>query len=86
MQKVSICDRGYKLEETHNFSVTKSIKSVGWQEVDDNAECEPNVGQSEPREDEAKNIVLQTSSYLTRIAKIISDHIPEPAHARKTYG
>ena len=39
MQMVSICDQDYKLEETtHNFSGTKSINFLVWQEVNDDAE------------------------------------------------
>ena len=63
MQKVNICDGDNKLEETaHNFKGTESIYTLVWQEADDDAECQPKIGQSEPREDEGKNIILQISS------------------------
>ena len=61
MQKVS---GGHKLEETaHNFIGTESkYFTIPWQEVDDDAEREPKIGQSEPGEDEGENIILQISS------------------------
>lgn len=62
-----MCDGGYKPEETaHNFKGTESIYIIVWQEVDDDAEREPKIGQSEPREDERENIILQISSGINR--------------------
>ena len=58
-----MCYVGYKPEETaHNFKGTERIYLIVWQEVNDDAECEPKIGQSEPREDEGENIILQRSS------------------------
>jgi hypothetical protein len=62
-----MCDGDYKLEETaHNFKGTESIYTIVWQEFDDDAERQPKIGQSEPREDEGKNIILQISSNVNR--------------------
>ena len=45
MQKVSIFDGGYKLEETaHNFKGTKRIYLIVWQELNNDAEREPKIG------------------------------------------
>lgn len=62
-----MCDGGYKLEETaHNFTGTESKYIIVWQEFDDDAEREPKIGQSEPREDEGENIILQMSSSVNQ--------------------
>jgi hypothetical protein len=60
-----MCDCGYKLDETaHNFKGTESINIIVWQEVDDDAEREPKIGQSEPREDEGENIILPITNTI----------------------
>lgn len=60
-------DGGYKLEETaHNFIGTESEYIILWQEVDDDAEGEPKIGQSKPRKDKGENVILQISSSVNR--------------------
>jgi hypothetical protein len=62
-----MCDGRYKLEVTaHNFEGTESKYIIAWQEVDDDAEREPKIGQSEPREDEIENIILPISSSVNQ--------------------
>ena len=62
-----MCDGGYKLEETaHNCNGTERIYIIVWQELDDDAEREPEIGQSKPREDEGANIILQISLSVNR--------------------
>jgi len=34
-----------------------SVEFTVWQEVDDDTECKPKVGQSEPGEDERENVI-----------------------------
>ena len=53
-------------ETAHNFKGAESIYLITWQEVDDDAEREPKIGQSEPREDEGENIILQISPSVNR--------------------
>ena len=50
------------MKNAHNCKGTKSVEFTVWQEVDDDTECKPKVGQSEPGEDERENIILQTLS------------------------
>lgn len=55
------------LETAHHFEGTESVDLAVWEEVDNDAEREPKIGQSEPREDKGKNIILQTSSSINWI-------------------
>ena len=62
-----MCYGEYKQEEAaHNFKGTESIYTIAWQEVDDDTESEPKIGQSEPWEDEREYIILSISSSVNR--------------------
>lgn len=38
---------------------TKNDDALRWKQVDEDWECEPQVGQSEPREDQREDVVLK---------------------------
>lgn len=44
---------------THDFLSTKDNNALIRKQVDDDAECEPDVGQSKPGEDQRENVILE---------------------------